>query len=101
MRRMKDIMNGIFRRYFMKTLMSPDHMHLSHGSTADGLSIDSYGTLDENYMDACYVALNILQINIFSMLGNAILHVKSLSGIREKLAFRQRPVNDMLRVTIY
>jgi hypothetical protein len=74
---------------------------LSHASSADGLTTDYYDKIDDKYMDACYVASYILQTNVFSFLGSKV-HVKSsLSGIREKLVFRQKPVNDMLRVTVY
>ena len=50
-------------------------------------------------MDACYIASHILKHDVFS--NDTVVHVKSLSGIREKLVYRQKPVNDMLRITIY
>jgi hypothetical protein len=92
---LNDIINGILIRYLMKTSMSPDC--ITPGPSSDGLS--NYGSIDDKYMDACCVASNILQSKVFSKLGQ--LYVKSMTGIREKLVFRQKPVNDMLRVTIY
>jgi hypothetical protein len=87
----------------MNATISPHDCTITTGPTIDGiikigLMIDDYHIVDDSYMQACYVASFILQRNVFARLGK--LHVKSLSGIREKILFRQKYVNDMVRITV-
>jgi len=49
-------------------------------------------------MEACHVASFILQKESFVKLGKIL--VKSISGMKEKLLFRQKNVDDILRITV-
>ena len=74
-----------------------------HGKLLKGLSMEDYGSINDNYMRACVVASLLLQKNVFSTLNSKLgkVHVKSLNGIKEKVLYREKLVNDMLRVTVY
>jgi hypothetical protein len=82
-------------------VITPDTRIEPATDTSKGLSMDDYqrGIINDDYMRACGVAACLLQKNVFSTLGK--VHVKSLNGMKEKLLFRQKPVNDMLRITVY
>jgi len=85
---LNDIASGALRGYLMNATISSLDCTITTGPIIDGivkigLMIDDYHIVDDNYMQACYVASFILQRNVFARIGK--LHVKSLSGISEKI----------------
>jgi len=87
----------------MNETLSPDDWTITSGPTIEGevykkgLTTEDYHIIDDNYMDACHVSSFILH-KAFAKIGK--FHIKSLSGIKEKLLFRQKCVDDMLRITV-
>jgi hypothetical protein len=64
-----------------------------------GLVIDDYRNINADYIGACHTVAFILFTTVFLRLGK--VQVKSESGMREKVIYRQKPVNDMCRVTVH
>jgi len=96
---LQSISTNTIRGNVFESLISPD-VCISPGSDSEGLSIDDYLThVHDDYMRACGVASHLLQEKVFSKLGK--VHVKSLSGMKEKILYREKLVNDMIIVTVY
>jgi hypothetical protein len=100
---LNDMASGALRGYLMNETTSPNDWTITsgplqgHGIYKEGLITDDYPIIDNKYMEACHVASFILQ-TAFTKFGK--FHVKSVSGIKEKLLFRQKCVDDILRITV-
>lgn len=65
-----------------------------------GLTMADYGRIDDKYINACIVVSYLLTKEVFFDLGVKV-HIKSQNGMKEKILYREKHVNDMLRVTVY
>ena len=81
------------------SLSSGEHRFLPGREGSDGLTIDDYHTIinNPNFISSCVTAQYLLEMT-FPILGK--VYLKSLNGIKEKVLYRQKKVNDICRVTI-
>jgi hypothetical protein len=91
---LNDMASDALRGYLLNETLSPDDWTIASGPIIEGgiyrkgLAIEDYPIINEKYMEACHVSSFIFQKESFVKLGKIL--VKSISGMKEKLLFRQK-----------